>query len=66
MAITLKAARVNAGYTQGEIAERMGVSNVTISNWEKGKKYPTLIQADALVRLYGITLNDIIIPTKQV
>lgn len=64
--ITLKAARVNAGYTQTDIAEKMGVSNVTISNWESGKKYPTLIQAYNLVKFYGITLNDIIIPKIQV
>ena len=66
MAITMKAARVNAGLTQNEVAKVMGVSNVTISNWEKGKKYPTLIQAYNLAKIYGVTLNDFIIPTIQV
>lgn len=64
--MTMKAARVNAGLTQNEVAKVMGVSNVTISNWEKGKKYPTLIQAYNLAQIYGVTLNDFIIPTVQV
>jgi len=36
--ITLKAARVNAGLTQTEAAEKIGVSATTIQNWESGKK----------------------------
>lgn len=36
MAITLRAARVNAGYTQMEAANKIGVSKESISNWERG------------------------------
>ncbi len=32
--ITLKAARVNAGLTQKEVAGKMGVSVQTINKWE--------------------------------
>lgn len=35
--ISLEAARVNAGLTQKELAEKLGVSNTTIVNWEKRK-----------------------------
>ena len=35
--IKLAAARKNAGLTQSEVAERMGVSKQTIVNWENGK-----------------------------
>ncbi len=35
--ITMAAARVNAGLTQGELAQKMGVSRFTIINWETGK-----------------------------
>ena len=34
--ITLAAARVNAGFTQEEVAKKMGISKQTIINWEKG------------------------------
>lgn len=35
--ITLAAARVNAGMTQEDVANAMGVSKATILNWETGK-----------------------------
>lgn len=34
--ITLKAARVNAGLTQKEVAKIMGKNESTIVNWENG------------------------------
>lgn len=66
MAITMKAARVNAGFTQIDVAKALGVSSVTISNWERGSKSPTLYQAYKMARLYGITLNDFSLPENQV
>ena len=38
--ISMAAARVNAGFTQREIAAKMQVSTATILNWEKGKVVP--------------------------
>ena len=66
MALTMKAARVNAGFTQRDVAKALGVSSVTICNWERGDNSPTLYQAFRLAEMYGITLNDFIIPEKQV
>ena len=36
MKISLKAARVNAGFSQDALAKRIGVSKSTISRWELG------------------------------
>lgn len=36
MKVTLKAARINAGYTQSEAAKKLQVSKDSISNWERG------------------------------
>lgn len=38
----LKAARLNAGMTQEQVAEKIMVSRQTISNWETGKSLPVL------------------------
>ena len=38
--ISMAAARVNAGLTQEEIAEKMQISRQTIVNWETGKVSP--------------------------
>jgi transcriptional regulator with XRE-family HTH domain len=58
--ITLAAARVNAGLTQKEVADRLGVSNKTICSWEKGKSFPDPQQIDILCELYGISYDNII------
>ena len=57
---TLKAARVNAGLTQKKAAEKLGISNKTLSRWEKGKGVPDCLQVSALCELYGRTYDEII------
>lgn len=37
---SLKRGRKNAGYTQSELGEILGVGKTTIINWEKGKTSP--------------------------
>lgn len=34
----IKQARQARGYTQRELGERIGVSAITVSNWESGKR----------------------------
>ncbi len=36
----MRQARDRLGLTQAELAEKVGVTQVTISNWEKGKSTP--------------------------
>lgn len=57
--ISLAAARVNAGLTQKEAAEKMGVSSVTMVNWEKGKTLPDIATARKLAELYEIPLDNL-------
>ena len=52
--MTLEAARVNAGYTQKEAAERLGVSNSTVCAWENGKSFPRADQIENICVLYGV------------
>jgi len=58
--ITLKAARVNAGLTQKEAANALGVSNKTLSNWENGVSVPGADKIDPICALYGASYNNII------
>lgn len=55
MEITLRAARINAGLTQEQVQEQLGISRSTLHRIETGKcspKYKTLCQ---LCQLYGIS-----------
>lgn len=56
----LKNARNDANFTQEEIAEKIGVSRQTISNWENSKSYPDIISVIKLSDIYSITLDALL------
>ena len=60
MKLTLKAARVNAGFTQKNVAEMLGISNKTVCNWETGASIPNVQQVERLCGLYGVTYDNLI------
>lgn len=57
---TIKAARVNAGYTQDQAAKILHVNRNTISRYESGKYDVPLAKAQAMAGLYGVGLEDLI------
>ena len=57
--ISLRAARVNAGFSQKEAADRLGVSNKTLGNWEKGITFPPADKIVAICDLYGVTYDQL-------
>ena len=57
--ITLRAARVNAGFTQKDAANRLCVSVSTLKNWESGKTFPTQPHIMKICALYGIEYDNI-------
>ena len=57
--IKLSAARVNAGLSQKEASALLNISNKTLSNWEKGKSFPTQPHIEAMCALYGRTYDGI-------
>jgi transcriptional regulator with XRE-family HTH domain len=57
--ITLKAARVNAGLTQSEVAGKLNISVGTLKNWERGKTFPKQPQIEALCELYSVTYDNL-------
>lgn len=61
--ITLTAARVNAGFSLEEVAEKMQKSKSTIINWEKGRTSMKIPEFDDLCNLYGISKDYIILPS---
>ena len=59
MMISLKAARVNAGMTQKDVAQRLGVTKTTIVNWEKHDNRLSFDKLNKLCSLYGIRIDDV-------
>lgn len=60
MKLTLKAARVNAGLTQDEVAKKVKKSKNTIVSYEKGKSIPDIETGKALASMYGVSVDDLI------
>lgn len=58
--MTLKAARVNAGFSQKDASGRLNISNKTLCKWEKGASFPKADKIEAICDLYGVSYDDII------
>ena len=52
----LCACRVNAGYTQIEVAKELGVSESTVISWENGATSPRMENSQKLSELYKMPL----------
>ena len=57
--LRLKAARASLDMTQGELAERVGVTRQTICAIGKGDYNPTIRLCVGICRALGKTLNDL-------
>ena len=53
----LRDCRINKGYTQKELSRMVGVSEVTVSNWERGTKSPTLPALISISNALGESLD---------
>lgn len=65
MKISLAAARVNAGFTQRQVAEKLKVTQNTIVAWENGTGEPKISQAMKLSSLYDMPLDNIIFERRD-
>ncbi|RJK90525.1 helix-turn-helix transcriptional regulator [Lactococcus lactis] len=56
---TLKMLRARDNLTQKEVAKKIGVSEMTYLNWEKGKSYPGVPSILKLEKLFNVAFVDI-------
>ena len=61
----LKDARIQAGLTQEQVAEKLMVSRQTISNWENGKSLPDIVSIMNLSNLYQISIDELLKGDKR-
>ena len=52
--------RKQNGYSQEELADRLGVARQTLSKWENGVAVPELDSLIAISNLYGVTIDRIV------
>lgn len=56
---SLKALRVNAGYTQKTACKKIGVTQKTLSSWENGLTYPNQKQIEQICSVYNVAYDRI-------
>ena len=56
----IKRARLREGLTQGELAERLGMTYVQISRWETGKSFPSVRRLKKVAEALHTTVNDLL------
>lgn len=52
--------RRKSGYSQEELAEKLGVSRQAVSKWERAEASPDTDNLIALAELYGVTIDELI------
>ncbi len=62
--ISLKAARVNAGLSQKEAAEKLDISRATLQNYENGKTTPDVLMSRKIEELYRFPTDYILFGTN--
>ena len=58
--LSLKAIRINNGWSQEEAASLYNVSKDTISNYENYKTYPDVPVIERILQVTGLNYDDII------
>lgn len=61
----IKEVRINAGLSQEAFSKKIGVSRLTIINWENGKSVPTPELLYQLCRSFGISVEQLVGGTKN-
>lgn len=56
----LKLLRKQNGYTQEQIAERLGVSRQAVAKWERGESLPDIENVIALADMYEVTVDSLV------
>jgi putative transcriptional regulator len=58
---TIRALRMEHGWTQYELALKVGVQPQAVYLWESGRRMPAVPQVRKLGRLFGLCSDDIIL-----
>lgn len=56
----LKAARLAAGLTQGQLAEKVGCQQRDVSRWENGSREPLASTLKKLAQAIGCSMEDLV------
>lgn len=56
----LKKLRESKGFSQGDVAKKIGVTRQAVYKWENDKSYPDIDNLILLSEMYNVTLDELI------
>ena len=56
----IKELREKNHLTQAELAEKINVSDKTVSKWETGKGYPDISLLEPIAKIFGISVTELL------
>ena len=62
---TIKELREERKLTQLQLANKLGITPVTIYNWERGKTELTAVRLRQLARVFGVSMDEIALGEEQ-
>ena len=62
----IKMYRKMQGYTQSELATKIGVSQQTIAKWESGNAFPLAGKLPEIAKILSCTIDDLLSDNKEV
>jgi transcriptional regulator with XRE-family HTH domain len=62
---TIRELRESRGWTQLELANKLGVTPATVYNWERGRYEPSASKLRQIARLFEVSMDDIALPGER-
>lgn len=62
--IFLSEYRKKAGLTQKQLAEKLGVAQGAVANWEAGDRKPNIVTLKKIAKILGCTADELLEPIK--
>ena len=56
----IKKLRIESGMTQQQLADKLGVSDGAVSQWETGMYFPRIGMVQKIAGLFGVKVSDVI------
>lgn len=61
----IKMKRIEYGYTQTILAEKIFITREAVSKWERGVRIPDVTSLIILSQIFNVTINEILLPDEN-
>ena len=58
--MAIRILRIKSGYSQKNLAEELGVSQQSVSNWEKGSREPPIDMLKKMANIFNCTIDELV------